>query len=201
MLILNCKSRFHKLLNLFDDKTVKNIILTGGTSVIQIYDFLNKNNFFIKNKNIFLSDERIIFNYDDYKYTNSYLLQNQLRLKIKKFHSFYFNKRFRPQYYFSYFRSNYNVDLLVLSYAEDGHIASIFDFQKREKKNIVYTSSKHHKFKRITISTKLISNVKKTILIIQNQKRFDHFKKNHLNNNQHSLLKILKNLNIIKLYE
>lgn len=200
MLILNCKSQFHKIFKLLNENPSRNIVLTGGKTVYPVYKFLNKNNFFIK-KNIYLTDERIVSLEKDYKFTNSYLIEKKLRLKMKKFYSFYFQKKFIPIFYFKNFKSNFEIDLIFLSYAEDGHIASIFNFEKKERNNIIFTSSKHHKFNRITMSIKLISKAKKIVLLMQNNKRFNFFKKNHLNNNKNSLLKNLKKLIIVKLYQ
>ena len=117
--IINCKTNWEIDAIKFIKSKISNkkyIILTGGRSVKNLY---KKDIFFnlIKNKDIFLSDERL-----------NTCKDNKNANLIKKYFK---NKIYLPQE----FKNKYvnKIDFSLLSYGDDGHVASIFPNIKKKE--------------------------------------------------------------------
>ena len=50
MTIINCKKNFNKIYKILKNKKNKNIFLTGGKSIIELYSFLKKKKIFRNKK-------------------------------------------------------------------------------------------------------------------------------------------------------
>lgn len=189
--IISKKKKFYKVFHFLKKSRNKNIFLTGGTSTISLYNYLNKKNFFVSKNNFFLTDERIV-NPKNFSETNSFSLLKKQKIKFTNFEELYFDNNFKPKKFIKKISSKkFKIDYLFLSFGHDGHISSIFRLNKTTKKNYKFTKSKFHKYKRFTISEKLISNSKKVFLIVKNKKRYKLYKKEatKLSNTPISVLK------------
>ena len=189
--IISKKKNFYKVFDFLKKSRNKNIFLTGGTSTISLYNYLNKKNFFVSKNNFFLTDERIV-KPKNFSETNTFSLLKKQKIKFSNFERLYFDNNFKPKKFIKKISSiKFKIDYLFLSFGYDGHISSIFKSNKITKKNYKFTKSKFHKYKRFTISEKLISNSKKIFLIIKNKKRHKLYKKEttKLSNTPISILK------------
>lgn len=143
----------------------KNIVITGGKTVKPIYKIIDKSSF--SNKNIFLSDERIVpysSNLSNYKN-----LKNFNFIKKNNFIHFNIGKKFskkNSEIYFKTLSRIKTLDFVVLSLGKNCHIASIF-FTKNTKDNQIYF---FNKYRRISLPLKILKKSNK-IAIISNKKQ------------------------------
>ena len=153
-----------------DDTLIKknscNIILTGGETACKLYRAWSKLKSFKKltNVNFYFSDERIV----PYTSVNSnyYLVKKNLFYEKKVLRN---NNIYRIETEKKEILNNYNkqlpknIDILLLTIGDDGHIASLFPKTKalyEKKKNLIFTNSSSHPFKRISITSKVIRSAK-----------------------------------------
>ena len=151
----------------------KNIVITAGKTVKPIYKILDKYNF--EKKNIYLSDERIVpysSNLSNYKN-----LKNYNFIKKNKFIHFNIENRFSKIRSKEYFKSISKIKILdfsILSLGKNCHVASIF-FKKNTKSNQVYF---FYKYRRISISLKILARSKEIIIICNKKQRAAELAKN-----------------------
>jgi len=152
------------------------IVLTGGKSSRKVYNYFFPNlkklhkSFFV-----YLSDERCV----KINNTNSnYYAINKNKIYFKctniKIIPIIKKKNYKKS------AEEYNkklprkLDLLILSVGEDGHVASIFESEKKilnSKKKIVYIKKKFNGFSRITITWQAIKLAKKIIILCKGSQR------------------------------
>ena len=156
------------VLQIFEDKSIINVGLSGGRSIIPIIKSLMKVNLNrLKGLRFFLVDERLAANFNQ-----THLLKNGFKelLDIKKI-----NKK---QLFFPKITGNFNkdleacnkiaknnsLDLVFLGVGEDCHIASIFpkakELESENLASLVIDSPKMPK-ERITLTLKAFENAKK----------------------------------------
>lgn len=168
------------------------IMLTGGNSIIKFYKYLSKkiDMNFLKKVNFFLSDERI---FENKKNTNYHQVRKTLFKKFKdkdlKFTKFYDEKK-TVEENLTYFEKKLNVmDIIFLSYGNDGHIASLFPNLKPKilKKKVCFVCNKKNKYKfRISVSMNYIKKSKHKFLFFlgdEKKKIYKKLEKNSLINN------------------
>lgn len=169
-------------------KKTLNLILTGGNSSKSINKFLIYKLYNNYNLNIYLSDERCT---KKKKFLNQIFFQKIN--KKKKFNFFPILKK-----NLSFFKSakiynnliNFNPDLVLLSVAKDGHIASIFNINNEHKfKNVIISKSKLNNFRRISISKNFLEKSSNLILLCNSLERYRNFEK--YSKNQHHILSVL----------
>jgi len=177
---------------IFEDKSIINVGLSGGRSIIPIIKSLMKVNLNrLKGLRFFLVDERLAANFNQ-----THLLKNGFKelLDIKKI-----NKK---QLFFPKITGNFNkdleacnkiaknnsLDLVFLGVGEDCHIASIFPKAKElESENLaalVIDSPKMPK-ERITLTLKAFENAKKVLIFFGKEKRkaLKNYENNYKNKN------------------
>ncbi len=174
---------FYKKINLLISKKVKkkkiNMLLTGGQTAKGLYKYWQKNNYFLKNKNInfFLSDERIVSTNQknsNYNALKKNLFFNDGSIKYRFFTFFYDKKKMKTQ-----IKKYENVlpkyfDIAILSSGNDGHVASIFSNNKNQldtNKKIVFSYAINKPIKRITLSLKFIKKTKIIIIMFKGTKK------------------------------
>lgn len=180
------------VLQIFEDKSIINVGLSGGRSIIPIIKSLMKVNLNrLKGLRFFLVDERLAANFNQ-----THLLKNGFKelLDIKKI-----NKK---QLFFPKITGNFNkdleacnkiaknnsLDLVFLGVGEDCHIASIFPKAKElESENLaalVIDSPKMPK-ERITLTLKAFENAKKVLIFFGKEKRkaLKNYENNYKNKN------------------
>ena len=191
------KNNFNNLVAKFLKKNFrlsKNIVITGGKTVIPIYRILDKSTFI--NKNIFLSDERLVpysSNLSNYK-----SLKNYNFIQKNSFIHFNIENKFSKKRSKSYFETISKVktlDLVILSLGKKCHIASIF-FKKNLKSNQIYFFDK---CKRISISLKILTKSKKIIIICNKKKRAAELARNIKNKKKG--FQFFEGRNIVFLFE
>lgn len=164
-----------------------NVMVTGGKSITKLYHYINTNlsRELYKKINFFITDERL---FTHVKNTNSYMVKknlfkgiNQSNYKIFEFAQKNLNM-FENLY-------NYNsklkdIDFLLISYGEDGHIASLFPDLKPlinlKNVSLVYNRSNKYKF-RLSISERMLKKTKNKFLFFigKNKKKLlSQIKKN-----------------------
>lgn len=174
---------FYKKINLLLSKKIKkkkiNFLITGGETAKGLYKYWQKNNDFLKNKNInfFLSDERLVptnkksSNYNlikknlffdkisiNYNFLSFFNDIKKYKAQIKKY------KNSLPKYF----------DIGILSSGSDGHIASIFSNNResiKSNKKIIFSSSSNKPRKRISLSLKYIKKTKFLIIMFEGTKK------------------------------
>lgn len=197
--VFSQKKNFSKIYKILKKEKNKNIFLTGGKSIIELYIYFKEKKFFDTENNFFLTDERIV-TFNNLKKTNSYLLKKKLNIRFRHFENLYLNNNFKPQKFIDKInKKNFHIDYLFLSFGNDGHIASVFKINNIIKKNYRYTSNPNHEFKRFTISEKLISKSKNTFLIIKDKNRYELYKK-MISRPNSSPISILKNYFLVLLF-
>ena len=163
---------------IFDDKSIINVGMSGGRSIIPIIKSLMKVNLNrLKGLRFFLVDERLAANFNQ-----THLLKNGFKelLDIKKI-----NKK---QLFFPKITGNFNkdleacnkiaknnsLDLVFLGVGEDCHIASIFpkakELESENLASLVIDSPKMPK-ERITLTLKAFENAKKVLIFFGKEKR------------------------------
>jgi len=170
-----------------------NILLTGGKTASKLYNYffpiLIKIN---KSFSTYLSDERCV----DYNNINS-----NFHLVSKKINNFknsnisIFSILNKDKNYLKA-TNDYKkkipkkIDLLLLSVGKDGHVASIFERDKKihnTKQKVVFIKKKYNKFPRITITWETIKLAKKIFILCKGYGRgkilfLSIMKKNHILN-------------------
>ena len=147
-------------------------MLTGGNTVKDLYIYW-ANNFknFNKYINFFITDERDSLPRS--KNNNGFMIErlfiNKIKLsnlKLHKYNTKLKNKSIACKEYSK--KINGDIDILILSLGEGGHIASIFQenqFLMSKKKLIEYTKIKSTKQKRFTITPRIINKSKSIFLL------------------------------------
>ena len=169
-------------------KKTLNLILTGGNSSKPINKFLIYKLYNNYNLNIYISDERCT--------RKKEFLNQTFFQKINKKKRFNFFPILKKN--LSFLKSakmynnliNFNPDLILLSVAKDGHIASIFNLNKEIKfKNVILSKSKLKNFRRISISKNYLEKSSNLILLCNSLERYKNFEK--YSKNQHHILSAL----------
>ncbi len=183
------------------NKSKINVMLTGGKSITNFYKFLLKNvdKKFWKQSNFYLTDERL---FELSKNTNYNLIKKILFKNIKSKDlnlNRFFNKKKTIEANISYFdRKLKRMDIIFLSYAKDGHIASLFPNlnPKIKKKNVCYVINYENKFKyRISVTESYISKSKKKYLFFVGKERKQIYRS--LKNSKFKHSKFFKNFNFV----
>mgnify|MGYP001300539823 CR=1 FL=1 len=169
-------------------KNNNNIILTGGKSVKKIYKHLFELVKVKKKKiNIFLTDERCL------NISNSNLNANLFKFISKLNYINFFpiilkNTSFERCAKLYEKKVPLNPSFVLLSLAEDGHLASIFFNSKAliSKKKVFFEKKIYNGFQRITLTLKYLMR-KKIFIVCKDKKRLKAFfyfknKKNHILN-------------------
>ncbi len=152
----------------------KSIMLTGGRSAKILYRNFHKNNKnkVINNINFFLTDERHVM--PDSKESNQRLIEENFISKHQLSSNSSFNTfdliQDNPELICNSYESLLptQIDLMILSMGEDGHIASLFphsDALKENSKNILSTFCPKPPPYRFTITPKVINNAKEIFVL------------------------------------
>ena len=159
----------------------KNLILSGGSSIIKIYKKISRIKADWKNMNIYLVDERKISQKQD---QNLFLLKKFFsKKKINEFNEKIFLKKNEKKiiYNLSFFKS-----LCIIGMGADGHFASILkNLQKfkniinvHKKPKLIFTEKVSIPFcKRFTMNLSMILLSTKIIIVLKNKKRINLFLK------------------------
>ena len=172
-----------KIILLLKKKKKINFFLTGGSTASKFYPFLSKKLIFYKNKiNFFLTDERYVKK--NSKLLNSNLIKKKCFKNAYNIKNFYFNlykskNRNIEKKIYSYEKNFKNIDIILLSLANDGHIAGLFNsyYDKSSKDKYFYFKKKNENFIRISLSKKFISKAKYLFILVNGGKRFKIFNK------------------------
>lgn len=157
-------------------KTLR-LILTGGNSSKPINKHIINKLYKNYNLNIYLSDERCAEKRKNF--LNQTFFQN-----LNKKNRFTFFPILKKN--LSFFESakiynntiKFKPDLILLSVAKDGHVASIFNSNNEFKfKNIIFTKSKLNNFRRISISKNYLKMNSNIILLCNSFERLKSFSK------------------------
>ena len=189
-----------KLLKRNKKKTLR-LILTGGNSSKLINKQIIENLNTDCKLNIYLSDERCT------KFANKNNLNQTFFKKLNLDNNFFFfpilniKKSFLESAKIYDKLINFTPDLILLSVAKDGHVASIFNLENNINfKNIILTKIRFNKFKRISVSKNYLKKKSNIVLLCNSLARLKTFykfskKKNHVLNllsNKKKLLLITK---------
>lgn len=165
-----------------------NICVSGGSSPLEILKLLSNAIDFDDRICIFFTDERIVDNTSINSNYNNLILS--LGLTNNKIKSMFDNKCFVSSMndYESHIKKNLCkkdkavIDILILGFGKDGHIASIFDKENQiEYENEYLFSSKNsiNGFKRISLKMDLLKTAKHTFLISYGQDKYNLLKNNN----------------------
>ena len=190
----------NKIISLLKKKKKVNVMITGGNSIKQFYSYFNSKieKKILKKINFFLSDERIFEKDSD---TNFFFVKKTLFKGFKK-------KEFNLRNFFKkdknlitnldYFNSVLpKMDIIILSYGSDGHIASLFPGLEPQikRKNVCFVYNKNNKFKfRISVTKDFIKKSKNKFLFFlgkEKKKIFLRKKKKILLNKEFKNFKIV----------
>ena len=190
----------NKIISLLKKKKKVNVMITGGNSIKQFYSYFNSKieKKILKKINFFLSDERIFEKDSD---TNFFFVKKTLFKGFKK-------KEFNLKNFFKkdknlitnldYFNSVLpKMDIIILSYGSDGHIASLFPGLEPQikRKNVCFVYNKNNKFKfRISVTKDFIKKSKNKFLFFlgkEKKKIFLKKKKKILLNKEFKNFKIV----------
>jgi 6-phosphogluconolactonase len=190
----------NKIISLLKKKKKVNVMITGGNSIKQFYSYFNSKieKKILKKINFFLSDERIFEKDSD---TNFFFVKKTLFKGFKK-------KEFNLKNFFKkdknlitnldYFNSVLpKMDIIILSYGSDGHIASLFPGLEPQikRKNVCFVYNKNNKFKfRISVTKDFIKKSKNKFLFFlgkEKKKIFLRKKKKILLNKEFKNFKIV----------
>ncbi len=161
------------------------LVLTGGSSPINLYKGLSQSNINWANVDFFIGDERFVSSKSDF--SNFKLVNNNLLKKIhvnkKQIYLINANKKKISQStqdyknkIIKYFKDKeINFDLTLLGMGNDGHIASLFSRDKKIFSAELVRSIKRIDFNRITIGLNVINKSKKIVLWLPNKKKFNYF--------------------------
>tara|TARA_B100000989_G_C19425682_1_gene420648 strand:- start:283 stop:909 length:627 start_codon:yes stop_codon:yes gene_type:complete len=173
-----------------------NVMVTGGNSIIKLYNYINTNlnRQLYKKINFFLTDERL---FADMKDTNSYIVKKHLFKGLNKSNYKFFEFAKKNLNVFenlhNYNSKLRNIDFLLISYGEDGHIASLFPDLKPlinlKNVSLIYNRSNKYKF-RLSISERMLKKINNKFLFFigkskkkllsqirkENIKKYNYFK-------------------------
>ncbi len=183
-----------KVINILNKKkNVVNIFFTGGNSAKKLYENIanNSNKINLQSKvKIFQTDERL---FEKKKNTNSEnirinFIKNCVNKKIFFLPMIIKNNKFlnKPTYYNCY--HNHEIDLIILTLGDDGHIASLSsgDSNIYSNKKLCYTKYNSKIINRVSIGPKFIKKAKKIYVISNGKKKLEMFK---ILNNKNSYYK------------
>ena len=175
-------------------------MLTGGNSIRSFYRYLSKkiDKKFLKKTNFYLSDERV---FENEKNTNFYFVKNALfnkfKLKDIRLFKFYDTEKTINENLNFYEKHLEKMDIIFLSYGNDGHVASLFPNLKTiiSKKKVCFVYNKNNKFKfRMSVKKEFIMKSKNKFLFFLGKKK----KKIFLNQKKKIIKdKIFKNFKIV----
>ena len=173
-----------------------NVMVTGGNSIIKLYNYINTNldRQLYHKINFFLTDERLFTNLKD---TNSYTVKkhlfNGLNKSNYKFFEFVQKNLNIFENLHNYNSKLKNIDFLFISYGEDGHVASLFPDLKPlinlKNVSLIYNRSNKYKF-RLSISEHMLKKINNKFLFFigknkkkllyqirkENLKKYNYFK-------------------------
>ena len=158
------KKAFELSKNSFYKKTITNIAITGGAFGKEFAEVMSKSKN-IKNRNIFLTDERI----------SPILSEQNSNFVIKIFCKNKFLEKNNFHHFSQDFLSDLNqpndlekrFDLCLLSLGEDGHLAGHFENSKEIGNKYCFTNNAKKKpKKRISYSVKWLFSSKKIIIAV-----------------------------------
>lgn len=186
--------------NIFYDRKYRNVVLTGGKTIKNIYKNVDITKI-DKKKNFYFSDERCVLKKStDSNFYNvkKFLFKGDINdYKIFRINSFKKNKQQLIADYIKFLPSK--IDFMILSLGDDGHIASIFDL-KDKKINSFYFYVKHSYFNRISLGKRLIKRTKKILILAKGYKK-GLVLKNYLNsrfvNKKNYQLDLIKNAEVL----
>ena len=170
------------------------VVLTGGKTACSLYKYWSRKFSYHKKKYTFyLSDERL---YEKYKDTNSHNIRNNFinhlnfaKVKYHNINTFPEDPRKECKDYKNKIK---NLDVVLLTLAEDGHIASLFKKSKKNTTNGFNFVKIDNRFpNRISISESMIINAKNIIVLVIGFSRGRQLRKS-LNNKKSILSGILK---------
>ena len=171
---------FTRILNLYYSISRKATIgLSGGDTPKLFYKILFNSKFLKKNFNIILVDDRIVDN--DSPISNFNLIKNSFKIKHREA---ILELNERNYILNTKIKKNKPFDLILLGMGLDGHIASIFDHNKIDKKisndrfeNIKIIKKKNENFKRVSLSLEIKKNSRRRFLFIRGTEKLMLFKK------------------------
>lgn len=168
-------SNISRLLNSVD---IHSLALCGGRIIKPLADSLSRKNIFIKNMEIFLTDERLTENISELNYVNvnnnliNYITEQGL-LESTIFHNPWKNGNFDFDMFIP------NLDLAIISSGEDGHFASVFpgsNFIENNKYHRVFGAPKPPS-ERATLSAEMIFRSKHVMLFFAGDSKINAFRK------------------------
>jgi len=205
-MIIKSYEQFYNLLNnkLSKKKNLK-IMLTGGNSISPFYRYLNKKFTlsFLNHINFYLTDERI---YENKKYTNQYNIERILFKGFKK-SSYKIIKMYEKDKNVQeniqrLNKKMVNMDLIFLSFANDGHISSLFPNNKTQinssKSCFVYNKNNQYQF-RLSVSYAFLKKNKNKFFFFIGKEKKNLYKKilSKENDFDKKNLAIVKNSNLL----
>lgn len=149
------------------------MLLSGGSSPIELYKLIGKELQYIHALNIGLVDERFVVTSDDY--SNEKLIRNhfqtaQITGLVKNIEN-YKENLIQAENEFNFFYSD--LDISILGMGNDGHFASIFPNDKNSSfalhtnsKCLINTNAPNYPYQRITCSAELLGSANKIILLV-----------------------------------
>ncbi|MDC3130674.1 6-phosphogluconolactonase [bacterium] len=169
-----------EILKILKQKKLCNVMIPGGKSFEKIFIELLKT-YKIQNLNInlFMSDERCTkAESKDNNYNKIKLLSAKKNIKIYRIKTYLKNLNKEIDRYSKLI--NFKIDILILSVADDGHMASIFPERLgnyNNNLNIDKIQCSHHPFQRLTITTKFVSEINNKIILLNDPKKGKIIKK------------------------
>ncbi len=153
-------------------------MLTGGNTAKELYKSWHSKNLFFKNNiELFLTDERCTkptSKKSNYYLIKKYLLDTKV-IKATKIHRIEAEKKNKFLLMKKYSNSlPKSIDILFLSLAPDGHIASIFpnsNIMLENEKLISITERKHNGFYRISISPAVVKCARLIFIFVRGKER------------------------------
>ena len=148
-----------------------------------------------------MTDERL---FTDLKDTNSYMVKKHLFNGLNKSNYKFLNLPKKSQYFENLHNYNSklkNIDFLLISYGEDGHVASLFPELKPlinlKNVSLIYNRSNKYKF-RLSISERMLKKINNKFLFFigKNKKKLlKQIRKENIK--QYYYFKFFKSSNII----
>ncbi len=172
----------YRRINYYKKKFIKknkiSLMLTGGNTAKDLYNSWNKKRIFKKNYlKIYFTDERCVgpkSKYSNYFLIKKYLLDTKV-VKSDEVYRIESEKKLKDNVIKKYAKTlPSSIDILFLSLAPDGHIASIFPNSRlmNEKRKLVGITEKKIKgFYRISISPLIIKQAKLIFIFVKGRER------------------------------
>jgi len=171
---------YNQISKILKSKSFCNIMIPGGKSFEKIFIELIEN-YKIDNLNInlFMTDERFTkINSKDNNYNMIKKLSKNKNIKLFRIKTYLKDIKKEIARYSDII--HHQIDILILSVADDGHIASIFpekiDYYKMTTNMTTISSSNHH-FRRVTITPKFINEINNKIILLKGNKKVKIMKK------------------------